>query len=76
MLPILKEQFEIRKNKVLDLIESYAKEYAQDLSNLQPYMIERRKDQEKQESFICVVDNMYRISVYIKADNSFGDEMI
>lgn len=41
MLPILKEQFEIRKNKVLDLIESYAKEYAQDLSNLQPYMIER-----------------------------------
>lgn len=76
MLPILKEQFEIRKNKVLDLIESYAKEYAQDLSNLQPYMIERRKDQEKQASFICVVDNMYRISVYIKADNSFGDEMI
>ena len=51
----------------------YIKEY---LSNLQPYMIERRKDQEKQESFICVVDNMYRISVYIKADNSFGDEMI
>lgn len=39
-------------------------------------MIERRKDQEKQASFICVVDNMYRISVYIKADNSFGDEMI
>lgn len=30
MLPILKEQFEIRKNKVLDLIESYAKEYAQE----------------------------------------------
>ena len=55
MLPILKEQFEIRKNKVLDLIESYAKEYAQDLSNLQPYMIERRKDQEKQASFICVL---------------------
>ena len=51
----------------------YIKEY---LSNLQPYMIERRKDQEKQASFICVVDNMYRISVYIKADNSFGDEMI
>ena len=45
----------------------YIKEY---LSNLQPYMIERRKDQEKQASFICVVDNMYRISVY------FGDEMI
>lgn len=39
-------------------------------------MIERRKAQEKQASFICVVDNMYRISVYIKADNSFGDEII
>ena len=51
----------------------YVKEY---LSNLQPYMIERRKDQEKQSSFVCVVDNMYRISVYIKADNAFGEEMI
>ena len=55
MLPILKEQFEIRKNKVLDLIESYAKEYAQDLSNLQPYMIERRKDQEKASIlYLCI----------------------
>ena len=61
-----------RNNLNLHLFE-YIKEY---LSNLQPYMIERRKDQEKQASFICVVDNMYRISVYIKADNSFGDEMI
>lgn len=34
MLPILKEQFEIRKNKVLDLIESYAKEYAQDWKDI------------------------------------------
>ena len=47
-------------------------------------MIERRKDQEKQAIFsifnktICFSNspNMYRISVYIKADNSFGDEMI
>lgn len=30
----LKEQFEIRKNKVLDLIESYAKEYAQDWKDI------------------------------------------
>lgn len=52
---------------------NYIKEY---LSNLQPYMIERRKDQEKESSFICVIDNMYRISVYIKANNVFGDEMV
>ena len=34
MLPVLKEQFEIRKNKVLDLIESYASEYAQDWKDI------------------------------------------
>ena len=39
-------------------------------------MIERRKDQEKKKSYICVIDNMYRISVYIKVDKSFGEEMI
>ncbi len=50
--------------KPLDYIKDY-------LSNLQPYMIQRRKDQEKQKSFICVIDNMYRVSVYIKADKTF-----
>ena len=38
------------------------------LSNLQPYMIQRRKDQEAFSSFVCVIDNLYKISVYIKMD--------
>ena len=54
---------------VLDFIKMY-------LSNLQPYMIERRKDQEKQKSFICVLDNLYRISVYIKLDSTQFEEVI
>lgn len=54
---------------VLEFVKNY-------LSNLQPYMIERRKDQEKKKSYICVIDNMYRISVYIKVDKNFGEEMI
>ena len=56
-----------------ETVIEYVKNY---LSNLQPYMIERRKDQEKKKSYICVIDNMYRISVYIKVDKSFGEEMI
>ena len=44
---------------------NFIKEY---LANLQPYMLERRKDQEKVKSFVCVVDKIYRISVYIKVD--------
>lgn len=51
----------------------YIKEY---LTNLQPYMIERRKDQEKQKAFICVIDKMYQVSVYIKLDKTFGKEVI
>ncbi len=54
---------------VLDFIKMY-------LSNLQPYMIEHRKDQEKQKSFICVLDNLYRISVYIKLDSTQFEEVI
>ena len=54
---------------VLDFIKMY-------LSNLQPYMIERRKDQEKQKSFICVLDNLYRISVYTKLDSTQFEEVI
>lgn len=52
---------------------TYIKEY---LSNLQPYMIERRIDQEKEKSFICVVDKMYRISVYIKIDTKQFEELV
>jgi len=53
----------------LDFIKNY-------LSNLQPYMIERRKDQEKVETFVCVIDNLYRISVYIKIDTKQFEEII
>ena len=46
------------------------------LSNLQPYMIERRKDQEPYQSFVCVIDNLYRVSIYIKADTAQFEEII
>lgn len=51
----------------------FVKQY---LSNLQPYMIERRKDQEKVETFLCVIDNLYRISIYIKVDNQQFEEAV
>ncbi len=56
----------------LDVL-SFVKQY---LSNLQPYMIERRKDQEKVDTFICVIDNLYRVSVYIKADHRQFEEAV
>lgn len=46
------------------------------LSNLQPYMIEREKEQEKVKSFYCVIDNLYRVSVYIKVDAKQFEEVI
>lgn len=55
-----------------DVLE-FVKQY---LSNLQPYMIERRKDQEPEQSFICVVDNLYRVSVYIKVDAKQFEEIV
>jgi hypothetical protein len=54
-------------------VREYIKGY---LSNLQPYMIERFKSQEPGNNFICVLDNMYRVSVYIKIDKTFGREII
>lgn len=51
----------------------FVKQY---LSNLQPYMLERRKDQEKRDSFICIMDNVYRVSLYIKVDKTFGEEVV
>ncbi len=54
---------------VLDFIKQY-------LSNLQPYMIERRKDQESDHSFICVIDNLYRVSIYIKVYNKQFEEVV
>lgn len=67
-----KHLFDYIKYCGLDVLE-YVKQY---LQNIQPYMIERRKDQEKQDTFICVVDKLYRISVYIKVDSKQFEEII
>ena len=56
----------------LDVL-TFIKEY---LSNLQPYMIERNKKQEKVDSLICVIDNLYRVSVYIKINSKQFEEII
>ncbi len=54
-------------------VKEYIKQY---LTNLQPYMIERNKDGEYNKGIICVLDNLYKVSLYIKADSTFGDEAI
>lgn len=54
-------------------VREYIRDY---LSNLQPYMIERYASQEPDNNFICVLDNMYRVSLYIKLDKTFGEELI
>lgn len=56
----------------LDVLE-FIKEY---LSHIQPYMIERRKDQEYSSHIICVIDNLYRVSIYIKTDDTQFEEVI
>ncbi|MCR4798502.1 MAG: helix-turn-helix domain-containing protein [Lachnospiraceae bacterium] len=56
----------------LDKLE-YIKKY---LSNIQPFMITEIKSQEKFESAICVLDQFYRISVYIKVDAKKNEEVI
>ena len=53
--------------------ETFVKNY---LSNLQPYMLLRNTEQEKSDNTICVLDNIYRISLYIKLDTTFGNKMI
>ena len=54
-------------------VRTYIKDY---LSNIQPFMIERFQSQEPANNFICVLDNMYRVSIYIKLDKTFGNEVI
>lgn len=46
------------------------------LSNLQPYMISHFSSQEKKDTMTCVLDNVYRISLYIKVDREKGNEVI
>ena len=54
-------------------VKNYIKDY---LSNLQPFMLERFPSQEPAGNYICVLDHMYRVSLYIKLDKSFGNEVI
>lgn len=51
----------------------YIKKY---LANIQPFMIIEIKSQEKFDNAICVLDNYYRISVYIKVDATRGEEVV
>ena len=53
--------------------EDFVKSY---LSNLQPYMLSEFKEQEKATNTICILDNIYRVSLYIKMDTTFGKEMV
>lgn len=57
------------KGNLLD----YLKEY---LSNLQPFMLESYSEQKYGKNIICVLDNLYRISVYIKIDKTQFSELI
>lgn len=52
---------------------TYIKDY---LSNMQPYMIERFYQQENFPGAICILDNVYRVSVYIKMDSTQFEEVI
>lgn len=52
---------------------SFVKEY---LSNLQPYMIVRNQLQEPDERFLCILDNQYSVSLYIKFDIKQYEELI
>ena len=51
----------------------YIKKY---LSHIQPFMIKEVINQERFENAICVLDEYYRISVYIKVDATKGEELI
>ena len=51
----------------------YIKKY---LEHIQPFMIKDVKTQEKFDNAICVLDEYYRISVYIKLDATKGEEVI
>ena len=54
-------------------VKSFVKEY---LANLQPYMLQRRKDQEPDKQFVCILDNIYRVSIYIKIYKKQFEEVV
>ena len=51
----------------------YIKKY---LEHIQPFMITEVSSQEKFENAVCILDEFYRISVYIKVDATKGEELI
>ena len=51
---------------------TFIKEY---LMNIQPFMLAEIKSQEKWDNAICVLDEYYRISIYIKIDARKGEEL-
>ena len=55
-----------------DVLE-FIKEY---LSNIQPYMITRNQKQEPDKHFICVIDNQYAVSLYIKLNATQHEEVV
>lgn len=52
---------------------AFVKDY---LQHIQPFMIAEFKSQERFENAICVLDEYYRISVYIKIDASKNEEIV
>ncbi len=56
----------------IDKLE-YVKKY---LASIQPFMISEIKSQEKFENAICILDECYRISLYIKVDATKGEEVV
>ena len=53
----------------LDFIKDY-------LCHIQSFMIEEFRSQERFDNAVCVLDEFYRISLYIKADETSGSEII
>ena len=56
----------------IDKLE-YIKNY---LCHIQPFMITEISSQERWDNAICILDEYYRISVYIKVDATKGEEVI
>lgn len=46
-------------------VNDYISDY---LQHLQPYMIERKEDEEYANNVICIIDKLYNISLYIKIE--------
>lgn len=63
--------------KYLDYLEVDKLEFIKNyLRHIQPFMISEIKSQEKFENAICVLDEYYRISVYIKVEATKNEEII